>query len=55
MSLLLGLDDVDLAVELGPALVNFLGRLLVEVDQGSVVGRHPLLRDAEHRPEHADL
>ena len=54
LSVLFGLDHVDLAVELGPSALDLLGGLLVEVDQGPVVGGHPLLRDAEQRTEDSD-
>jgi len=54
VALLFGLDHVDLAVELGPTPLDRLGGLLVEVDQGSVVGGHPLLGDPEQRSEDSD-
>ena len=54
MAFFFGLDDVDLAVELCSPALNLLGRFLVEVDHRPLVGRHPLLRDAQQGPENAD-
>ncbi len=49
-----GLDDVNFAVELCPASLNFLRGLLVEVDHRTLVGGHPLLRDPQQRSENTD-
>ena len=54
LTLLLGLDDVNLAVELCTTSLHLLRCLLVEVNQRPVVGGHPLLGDAQQWSEHSD-